>query len=97
MQNYMTECYSLYKRRQIAIRFTFPGGEGGPRKWCDEILATQGEETGMVCLHFIQSESKNASYITPSSFSINNVVWTDGLVISFFRKKLTTLSYFDTN
>ena len=33
MQNYMTECYSLYKRRQIAIRFTFPGGDGGPRKW----------------------------------------------------------------
>ena len=30
MQNYMTECYSLYKRRHIAIRFTFPGGEGGP-------------------------------------------------------------------
>ena len=77
--------------------FTFPGGEGGPREWCDEILATQGEETGMMCLHFIQSESKNALYITPSSFSINNVVWTDGLVISFFRKKLTTLSYFDTN
>ena len=51
----------------------------------------------MMCLHFIQSESKNALYITPSSFSINNVVWTDGLVISFFRKKLTTLSYFDTN
>ena len=24
MQNYITECYSLYKRRQIAIRFTFP-------------------------------------------------------------------------
>ena len=30
MQNYMTKRYSLYKRRQIAIRFTFPGGEGGP-------------------------------------------------------------------
>ena len=36
MQNYMTECYSLYKRRQIAIRFTFPGGEGGPAQPVDE-------------------------------------------------------------
>ena len=33
MQNYKTKCYSLYKRRQISIRFTFPGGEGGPRTW----------------------------------------------------------------
>ena len=30
MQNYMTECYSLYKRNKIATYFTFPGGEGGP-------------------------------------------------------------------
>ena len=49
MQNYMTECYSLYKRNKIATYFTFPGGEGGPRKWCDEILATQGEETEILC------------------------------------------------
>ena len=33
MQNYKTKCYSLYKRRQIATYFTFPGGEGGPREW----------------------------------------------------------------
>ena len=33
MQNYMTEYYSLHKRNKIATYFTFPGGEGGPRKW----------------------------------------------------------------
>ena len=49
MQNYMTECYSLYKRNKIATYFTFPGGEGGPQTRCDEILATQGEETEAHC------------------------------------------------
>ena len=55
MQNYMTECYSLYKHNRIAIHFTFPGGEGGPRKRCDEILATQGEATEIICSHIFRS------------------------------------------
>jgi len=36
MQNYMTECYSLYKRNKIATYFTFPGGEGGTTRVVDE-------------------------------------------------------------
>ena len=34
MKNYISEWYSLYKRNETAIHFTFPGGEGGPQtRW----------------------------------------------------------------
>ena len=37
--------------------FTFPGGEGGPRKWCDELLATQGGRDGEKLFAITQRES----------------------------------------
>ena len=63
MQNYMTECYSLYKRNKIATYFTFPGGEGGPQtRWMrgrdgDTVLVPKVITSCVSICHYQQNPS----------------------------------------